>query len=378
MVYGGQGDDKLLGGNEWGVDTAMNGYGVALGGRDNIDIAYGQQILVGGDDIAFENSIPVYDSTIGAIDDGDDFLDLGDNNYANFASGNGGNDKIIGGGNFEVRQDLYGGDGDDKIYSINPSQRGTAADTLADGADRSRSVGGNGNDEIHGGDWSETLIGDFNSYGARDPASAANSAFPYGDANLNGGNDVIYGYAGDDVIFGGAGFDFLDGGDDNDTIIGNSGNDKIFGGDGADDLYGDTQDGAYGGSYGNQFGDDIIYGGAGGDDIYGGPGDDILHGDEGDDDIYGGAGEDVLYGGDGDDFLHTGYGWDTVFGGDGCDDIYTYGGGDVVWLGECDGSATQSVSIYGTGDDPENFTVIMDFWLESAKPFNEVCLYRDP
>ena len=30
----------------------------------------------------------------------------------------------------------------------------------------------------------------------------------------------------------------------------------------------------------------------------------------------------------------------------------------------------QTLNVYGTGDDPENFTVVMDFWLESAKPFN--------
>lgn len=34
-------------------------------------------------------------------DDGDDLLDLGDNNYSNFAFGNAGNDKIIGGGLFD-------------------------------------------------------------------------------------------------------------------------------------------------------------------------------------------------------------------------------------------------------------------------------------
>ena len=33
--------------------------------------------------------------------------------------------------------------------------------------------------------------------------------------------------------------------------------------------------------------------------------------------------------------------------------------------------------IYGTGDNPENFTVVMDFWLESAKPWNQICLYVD-
>ena len=75
--------------------------------------------------------------------------------------------------------------------------------------------------------------------------------------------------------------------------------------------------------------------------------------------IDGGAGEDVIYGDDGDDMILGGGGWDTIFGGDGCDVITSIDGGDVIWLGDCDGSSTQKVSIFGTGDDPENFTVVM-------------------
>ena len=33
-----------------------------------------------------------------------------------------------------------------------------------------------------------------------------------------------------------------------------------------------------------------------------------------------------------------------------------------------------TLNIEGTGDNPENFVVVMDFWLESAKPYNEICL----
>ena len=132
------------------------------------------------------------------------------------------------------------------------------------------------------------------------------------------------------------------------------------------------------------FGNDIVYAGEGDDTVYGGIGDDLIFGDEGDDSLYGQAGEDIIYGGPGEDFINSGEGWDTIFGGDGCDSIYTYGGGDVVWLGDCgpvDGGkivvGDQSVTITGTGEDPENFTVIMDFWLESALPWNEICIDRD-
>ena len=128
------------------------------------------------------------------------------------------------------------------------------------------------------------------------------------------------------------------------------------------------------------FGNDKIFGGLGTDTIHGGNGDDVIHGDEDDDMLYGGAGEDTIYGGAGADTIDSGYGWDTIFGGDGCDTITARDGGDVVWLGDCEDGTTvgdQKVLIYGTGDDPENFTVIMDFWLESAKPWNQICIGPD-
>ena len=123
------------------------------------------------------------------------------------------------------------------------------------------------------------------------------------------------------------------------------------------------------------FGDDKMYGGAGDDLMFGSFGDDFMKGGDDDDTIWGGAGEDTIYGEAGVDTINAGYGWDTVFGGDGCDTIEVIDGGDVVWLGDCDGSATQTLNIEGTGDNPENFVVVMDFWLESAKPFNEICLH---
>ena len=156
VVYGGAGDDKVVGGDNWGTSDATR---AAL----NLDFATGMQVLSGGDSIgAFATGIPEDTAASAAIDDGNDFLDHGDGNYANYAFGNGGNDKIIGGGLFENEQFLSGGDGDDKIFAINPSQRGTAYDVLVDGSVGSTVYGGLGNDEIHGADWAETLFGDAN------------------------------------------------------------------------------------------------------------------------------------------------------------------------------------------------------------------------
>lgn len=131
------------------------------------------------------------------------------------------------------------------------------------------------------------------------------------------------------------------------------------------------------------WGDDTLYGGEGDDDMYGGAGDDYMWGDEGTDAVFGGSGEDVIYGGAGSDLLYTGSGWDVVFGGDGCDYIYSQDGGDVIWAGACDPSdpdennTNQYIVVYGTGEDPENYTVIMDFWNEDAVAYNRLCLYPD-
>ena len=86
--------------------------------------------------------------------------------------------------------------------------------------------------------------------------------------------------------------------------------------------------------------------------------------------------------------LKTGTGWDTVFGGPGCDVIYSEDGGDVIWGGDCNPNEpsetgvqialeNQVFAIFGTGNEPDNFTVIMDFWHETAMPHNYLCLFPD-
>lgn len=76
-----------------------------------------------------------------------------------------------------------------------------------------------------------------------------------------------------------------------------------------------------------------------------------------------------------------------MFGGDGCDWIISQDGGDVLWGGDCDPSVVdggdgwpqgaQLFFVVGTGTDPENYTVIMDFWHESAMPYNHICMGVD-
>ena len=135
--------------------------------------------------------------------------------------------------------------------------------------------------------------------------------------------------------------------------------------------------------YGQLAGDDTMHGEGGDDFMFGGPGDDYVYGGEGDDYVIGSYGDDTLWGDAGSDYIFTGTGWDTVFGGDGCDFIISHDGADVIWAGDCDPEAddetldAQWILIHGTGPDPDNYTVLMDFWDESAMPHNRLCLYPD-
>jgi Ca2+-binding RTX toxin-like protein len=181
---------------------------------------------------------------------------------------------------------IYGGDGNDIIYS------GSGDDIVA---------GGNGNDRIYGGDGSDVLSGD-------------------------NGIDRIYGGTGDDRLIGGDGDDYLYGEDGNDDIRGSAGNDYLSGGAGNDVIFDDR-------------GSNIAYGGDGDDRIYlytntSGPiSNNRVYGDGGNDEIVTGLGADNVHGGTGDDRIITDANNDTVFGDDGNDRIEAGDGADVLWGG---------------------------------------------
>ena len=147
---------------------------------------------------------------------------------------------------------LFGGDGDDQLFSA----RGN------DGLD-----GGEGNDQLFGLAGNDTLCG-------------------------GPGNDFLFGQQGNDFAGGGAGDDHLYGDVGNDLLLGNGGHDFLFGGAGNDRLYG-------------QSGNDQLFGNAGNDLAVGGVGNDKL---------FGGAGRDVLVGGLGSDFLNGESGDDLLIG----------------------------------------------------------------
>ena len=89
------------------------------------------------------------------IADGDDIIEIGDNNMGVKVYGQGGNDKIIGGFGATQVDKLYGGSGDDKIWMVSPEKR-----ALEDTAAKNYGYGGIGNDTIYGTDADDLLLGD--------------------------------------------------------------------------------------------------------------------------------------------------------------------------------------------------------------------------
>ncbi len=213
--------------------------------------------------------------------------------------------------------------------------------------------GGSGDDEIRGHTTSEVLIGGPGHdiiYGGGGPDFIAGMA----------GDDVLFGNQGQDIILGLAGSDTIHGGYSADIIHGGSGADSINGGTSADDLDGGTQrrtahdrfpfpDPEH--SRWVDDGDDtsdLILGGPGNDDIFGGPGDDTINGGDGDDVVDAGQGNDYIDGAADSDKLHGGFGDDTLLAGSGHDELF--GGPDNDVLTGGDGQEFNKLH-GGPGDD---------------------------
>jgi Ca2+-binding RTX toxin-like protein len=264
----------------------------------------------------------------------------------------GGGDDVASATGSAPRVVLYGEGGNDRLSG------GGAGDYLDGAAGSDTLAGGAGEDSMYGGAGADTLRGgDDDDYGS-----------------LGGGNDAFDGGAGDDYVY--------------DDATDSDGADQIVGGPGwgdemsysartskvVVDLDGQADDGAPGehddvgadveqlsGGSGNDVltGNavpNLIQGGGGGDVIAGGGEDDDLYGDLGTDTLNGGAGDDTLVGGQGDDLVRGDGGGDTMWAestADGADEFRGGTGIDSLGYSSRTVSLTLHIAFAGQGEAGE-------------------------
>jgi Ca2+-binding RTX toxin-like protein len=354
---------------------------VGLGGDDQIYGLGQDDIICGGtgDDVIWGG--PGNDQVFGG--DGHDLIDAGP-----------GNDTSDGGPDSRDAATFWDAVGQITASLVTGTATGEGSDTFTN------------MEELHGGNFSDTLTGD----------AGSNSLFGLGGNDvLNGGdgNDFMHGGEGDDVIDGGPGqFDgvgfyaatgpitaslvtgtssgqgndtftnveSLQGGDYSDTLIGSDGDNGLFGNGGNDKLYGnggndvvdggagdDTMDGGGQRFDAAAFFDEsgpvtasLVTGTATGDgsdtftnvrQLHGGDFADTFTGDGGDNGLFGNGGNDNLSGGAGNDGLSGGAGDDTIDGGSGSYDSVSF------W--DATGSVTASLASgtsSGGGEGSDSFT----------------------
>jgi Ca2+-binding RTX toxin-like protein len=260
---------------------ACDGRRATIVGTDGPDVIYGtpgRDVIVGlgGDD------------TIYGLGQGD-VICAGDGN--DLVYGGAGDDSIFGGPGNDL---LDGGHGDDTVDGGGDQFDGAAFFDETGPVRASLVTGtatGDGNDtftnvdQLHGGDFSDTFIG---------------------DASDNG----LFGNGGNDTLSGGGGNDYLSGGPGNDSIAGGGQPfDAVTFWDATGSV---TASLASGTSTGGGEGNDIF---AGVSTLDGGPYGDTLVGNDGDNSLFGMGGNDTLTGGLGSDFVDGGHGDDTMDGG---------------------------------------------------------------
>ena len=149
--------------------------------------------------------------------------------------------------------------------------------------------------------------------------------------------------AGDELL----NFESLTGSQFDDILRGDDFGNLIFGLGGADSIVG-------------KGGDDNIFAGDGNDRIFGQDGDDLLDGQNGNDTVIGGAGDDSLFGRDGDDFLVGNAGVDQLTGGEGVDRLESIfvGGSSIIDDSFIFGGSGDDVFRIRNVGDPQNEFII--------------------
>ncbi|MGZ5351553.1 MAG: calcium-binding protein [Actinomycetota bacterium] len=331
-------------------------------GADRI-VAGGGGINLNADEVTADADVTFTGTAAVTIDggDGDDVLSLGGGAgagtpIAGTLTGGLGDDDLAGGAPGST---FDGGDGVDLVdysaatalsanlatgqvtYEAGGTDTLTAIEALIGSPEDDTFVGSAGNDDLTGGDGSDTI--DLSGAAAGVTVDlVAGIALGEGDDTLaeienvigSPGDDTITGDGSANILAGGAGNDTIDGGAEADTLTGGDGEDTVSfassgrgitlnlrrgtaEGDGDDTVEGfehvigsrkaDTIDG--------DGGRNILDGSGGKDDISGGGGVDQVLGASGADRLFGEKGNDLLKGADGKDQLNGGKGKDRCKGG---------------------------------------------------------------
>ena len=125
MLVGGPYNDKIFTGHGVTGDVPVIGGNLVVYG-DKSDRA---QTTVPTPDSNDALPLTEYPETFNKFD-GNDIIDVGDENLLVKVYGQGGNDKIIGGVGASQVDKLWGGSGDDRIWMVNPNQ--VDLETVAD------------------------------------------------------------------------------------------------------------------------------------------------------------------------------------------------------------------------------------------------------
>ncbi|HEX5356706.1 MAG TPA: calcium-binding protein [Aquabacterium sp.] len=388
-VYGGPGNDYLVGTSGQDVIIGYSGDDTLIGGGGN-DIlwgSYGKNLLIGGDGDDWYNLLNSDENVI--VEEAGQGVDKVTSYSAMYFLGANlenlsmsGSVPSVGIGN-SLNNDI-------RIYTAGGSLWGEAGnDTLKGNTAADALNGGEGSDRLSGGGGDDFLQGDA----------------MYGTPTLlNSGADTLYGDAGNDTLNGQGDLDSLFGGEGNDYYIDDDAGDVIveIAGQGTDTLatsasYVELQanvenlalaspewhiaignelnnlvdDGAGDGVVSAEQGSDTVRAGAGDDVILGGDGSDRLEGAAGNDQLEGDSsflfgdmlspGSDTLVGGAGNDVLLGQAGDDSLFGDaesagqasiSGSDSYDGGAGNDVLF-----DSSTTSADSYSWGQGQGNDTV---------------------
>ena len=327
-LLGGAGNDRLTGGDVadhldggTGNDTELGGgggdtfaQGATANGADRLDggsspydrLDYSARtagVTIDLDGVADDGAAGELDNALNTIE----YIDGGAGNDSITADqvlyqsmqlrGNGGNDTLSGGSNYDYiygaagadtvkggggSDSLYGGEGNDKLEGGDGGDIFFEDETgLPNGADDMR--GGPGVDTVDAGNRSAAVTVTMQDEAANDGATGEKDNVHNDVEAYNGskGNDRITGNALVNRLSGGVGNDVLLGGEANDVLEGHYGNDDLSGGNGNDEVNGGD-------------GDDLLKGVANDDIVRGGYGDDRIDGGTGVDTAYGHQGADVF------------------------------------------------------------------------------------